>query len=135
MKIILCLDERRGILFGGRRQSKDREVIADIIRNLEGKLYIAPYSERLFEEKEVDYVCTSRLLEEAGEQDTCFLENTDFLSCLPKISQITVYWWNRHYPSDLRLETDLTELGFHSASVFEFAGFSHDKITKETFQR
>ncbi len=133
MKIIVCLDERRGLLFGGRRQSKDREVIADILKHLSGRLYLAPYSERLFADKGLAYTCTATWPIDAEKKDTLFAESLDFLSHLEQVDQITVYWWNRHYPSDVRLEADFAELGFHSAEVVEFPGYSHEKITKEIY--
>ncbi len=135
MRIVICLDERRGLLFGGRRQSKDREVIADVLKHLSGRLYLAPYSERLFSNQGVPYICSSNIWEEAEKQDTFFAEDLDFLSHLDMVDQITVYWWNRHYPSDVRLDPELSELGFFSAERTEFPGYSHETITKETYLR
>ncbi len=135
MNVIICLDDRRGVLFNCRRQSKDRRVIEDIGEHLEGTLYITPFSEKLFSESGIPYVCMENAWEYAGEGDTCFVESVDFLSCLDSIRQITVYGWNRHYPSDVRLELDFRSNGFALAHQSEFVGFSHEKITKEIYKR
>lgn len=135
MNIIICLDERCGVLFNHRRQSKDRTVIADIAEHLTGKLYVAPYSEKLFANSSVPYCVSENLLHEADDGDVCFVEDTAFVSCLPRVNQITVYWWNRHYPADVTLTLDWESAGFHSASKQDFVGFSHEKITKEIFVR
>ena len=48
MKIIVCVDNEYGMMFNNRRQSRDREVIHDIIHNIEGVLWIGEYSKELF---------------------------------------------------------------------------------------
>ena len=134
MHIIICLDERRGVLFNHRRQSKDRELIADIGRNLCGTLYIKPYSESLFINRGIPYQCIEHM-GEIEDHDVFFAEDLDFLSVLDSVKTITVYWWNRHYPSDVRLELDLTMEGFSTVTREDFVGFSHEKITKEILKR
>ena len=37
MQVILCLDDRNGMMFNHRRQSRDRAVIQDILENLRDK--------------------------------------------------------------------------------------------------
>lgn len=135
MHIIICLDERRGLLFNHRRQSKDRELIADVGRNLTGSLFIKPYSEPLFAGREIPYRCVERVEDAIGENSVFFAEDLDFLSVLDSVDTVTVYWWNRHYPSDVRLETDLLAEGFTSVCREDFVGFSHENITKEILKR
>ncbi len=135
MKIIVCLDERKGILFNNRRQSKDRRVIKDIGECLEGTLYITPFSEKLFLESGIPYVCVENAWKYAGETDTCFVESVGFLDRFSSVDQITVYWWNRHYPSDVSLDLDFESNGFARTHQSEFAGISHEKITKEIYKR
>ena len=58
MKLIVCLDERKGMMFNNRRQSRDRVLIDNMIKMVgDDKLYIAPYSESLFENKEIYLNC------------------------------------------------------------------------------
>ena len=135
LKIIICLDERKGLLFNQRRQTKDRKVIEDIAKCRSGMLYISPFSEKLFADSEIPYVCEKNYLELAGENDFCFAESLDFLAYLESVKQITVYWWNRHYPSDVRLELNFDEMGFTLIEQTEFPGYSHEKITKEIYHR
>ena len=52
MKIILCIDERRGMMFNQRRQSRDRVLIDDMLAYIgDETLCISPYSSSLFEGK------------------------------------------------------------------------------------
>ena len=49
---IVCLEERRGMQFGGRRVSRDRVVTEKICELCEGKtLWMNPASEKLFAEQ------------------------------------------------------------------------------------
>ena len=47
MTVYLCLDDRGGLLFNKRRQSRDAVLLADMAAGLEGKLYIDRFSEKL----------------------------------------------------------------------------------------
>ena len=50
MIVIVCTEDRGGMLFNNRRVSKDRTVIQKILELSEGKkLWIHPFSEKLFE--------------------------------------------------------------------------------------
>ena len=51
MIVIVCTEDRGGMLFNNRRVSKDRTVIQKILELSEGKkLWIHPFSEKLFVE-------------------------------------------------------------------------------------
>ena len=48
---IVCLDQEDGLLFNGRRQSRDRVVTEKILLMTEGKpLWMSAYSRRIFPE-------------------------------------------------------------------------------------
>ena len=83
----------------------------------------------------IPYICTENPLDAADDEATYFAENASFLSCLDKIKQITVYWWNRHYPSDVVVHIDFSKEGYTLTDRYEFAGFSHEKITVERYER
>ena len=73
---IVCLEERRGMQFGGRRVSRDRVVTEKICELCEGKtLWMNPASEKLFaEQKEsgkVTLQAAADFLEQAGEGEYC----------------------------------------------------------------
>ena len=55
MNLIVCLDDRNGMMFNGRRQSRDRADIEDILRDCAGRLCIEGYSEPLFAGRGAEY--------------------------------------------------------------------------------
>lgn len=57
MKLIICVDVDNGMTFNDRRQSRDREVIKDIVRYVgDGRIIISEYSEKLFESVKANVV-------------------------------------------------------------------------------
>ena len=114
MIVILCLDDKKGMMFNNRRQSKDKFVIQDILKLVESKLII-----------------DDNFLNNAAEEDYCFVENNNLKDFSEKIEKIIVYKWNRIYPSDLKLEITIQD--WNLIGRFEFVGNSHDKITREVY--
>lgn len=136
MQIIVCVDDRGGMLFNKRRQSRDRVLIADVLSELgDKKIHISSFSKLLFEGFEDRCVIDDELLEKASDADICFVENIDLLPYVDKINKITVYRWNRSYPGDFFFSVDPLREGFELTSAYEFEGYSHDKITREIFER
>lgn len=136
MKVIVCLDDNGGMMFNSRRQSRDRAVTADILRTVVGaRLYIDPYSEKLFLESGGEYSVSDRMLDEASKGDVCFVENKELSDYADRIEEIVIYRWNRRYPADRFFDIDLEKQGFKRVDTEEFEGYSHEKITKEIFRR
>ena len=137
MKIIVCVDDNNGMMFNKRRQSRDRVLIQDIIANLDGSnLLIAPYSEKLFEDSDIDaFFISDFILDEAAPDDFCFIENIALNKYASKINELIIYHWNRKYPADTYLDIDPTSLGMKLITTTEFVGSSHDKITKELYRK
>ena len=136
MKIIVCIDDDGGMMFNNRRQSRDRVVIEDVMKMSEGKtLYINEYSKPLFSDFEGRYTVAPDMLDMAGDGDFCFVENKRLYGYIDMIDEITVYRWNRRYPSDFKLDIDVGANGFRLKDASEFAGYSHEKISKEIFGR
>ena len=136
MRVIVCLDEALGMMFNKRRQSRDRAVIADVLRMTEGeKLYIGRYSEKLFEQSGGEYTVSDSMLEIAREGEFCFVESERLSGYVQRIEEIIVYRWNRKYPADLYFDIDIEGKGFSIVKSEEFEGYSHEKITKEIFRR
>lgn len=134
MTLILCLDDRNGISFNGRRQSRDRAVLADIANLLGGKsLLIAEYSRGLLSESRIPFIATDGFLHMSSGEDLCFVEDRDPSPFLGKADKVVIYRWNRHYPADIKLSADLSAEGFKLCSNTEFTGYSHEKITKEIY--
>ena len=136
MKIIVCLDDNQGLLFNGRRQSRDRLVIEDILELCRGqRLYISQFSAPLFEGKPDAVQIDENFLSHAGEGTFCFVENLPLRPYLERIETIFVYRWNRVYPADFYFDLCLDEPEWHCAARKDFPGYSHEKITKEVYLR
>lgn len=72
MYIIACIDDRNGLLFNNRRQSRDANVIEKIQElTKKNRLWIHPFSSPLFPEASVSV----HFLKEAKNGEFCFLEN------------------------------------------------------------
>lgn len=133
LKVILCLDDRGGMTFNKRRQSRDRVVTEDIIKSASGgRLVIAPFSEKLFPEGTALTVLDNPL-REALSDDSVFLEYGGLSGYENRVTGIIIYRWNKLYPSDTKIDILPEELGLKRVSTEEFAGYSHEKITKETY--
>lgn len=135
MIVILCLDENRGMLFNKRRQSRDREVIKRIMEIcLYTKLRIHPFSVMLFKEELSEViVAEEEFLQKAEKGEYCFVENQDLKEVEEKIEKLVIFWWNRSYPADFRFTLDLKS--WKKVAEEEFVGYSHDRITKEVYEK
>ena len=129
MTLYICLDDRNGLKFNKRRQSRDAALLEDIRSQITGKLCIDPYSEKMIQEAGIPYV----FLPETA--DAFFAEDIPSEEILAQTEKIVIYRWNRHYPADIRWEPDLAAMGFALQETTEFAGTSHEKITREVFTR
>ena len=77
MTVIVCLDNANGMMFNHRRQSRDANVVKDILKTINGtSLLIAPYSEPLFSQAECSVSISDSFLTDAEANDYCFVENT-----------------------------------------------------------
>jgi len=137
MKVIVCVDDNNGMMFNNRRQSRDRILIEDVVKNVVGgNLLMAPYSEPLFKDSNIDaFFLSEYILDEADPEDYCFIENKALLPYSDKIDELIIYRWNRTYPADMHLDIDPAALSMKHVSTTEFAGSSHEKITKELYKR
>lgn len=137
MIIIACVDERNGMMFNRRRQSRDSAVCGDILRECGGKkLYMSTYSGKLFgdvEEKNIRI--TEEFLKEAEEEDFCFIEDIQISGFENKIRTVILYQWNRRYPADQYFPLELTDGFWELQRTEELKGTSHEKITKEVYER
>ena len=135
------MDDNRGMLFNKRRQSRDAKVIEDIFTMTE-KLWIHSFSEKLFEEESGkslsgkiagQIIVDDDFLNKAKKEEFCFVENQELMSYSNSIEQIVLYCWNRKYPSDFKLDLDLSN--WEKKAITEFVGNSHEKITKIVLQQ
>lgn len=132
MNVIVCVDDNFGMMFNNRRQSRDREVIKNIIGKYENyDIYMNEYSEELFKEYSDRIYVSNNFLIEAKEEDYCFVEDNSLKSFEENIYKVIIYMWNRIYPADIYLEIDLGKYSLFETE--EIIGYSHEKITKRVF--
>ena len=135
MTVVLCVDSRGGLLFHNRRQSQDRILRQDLLREAAGcRLWMTPYSLGQFSPEETDggpEILAAGTPAPMG-MDFCFLEVLPPEPYLSQADRLLLYNWNRVYPADRFLsvppEWTLTERQ-------EFSGFSHPKLTKEWYRK
>ena len=136
MNLIVCLDDRNGMLFANRRQSRDAAVCQKILQlSADHTLRMNNYSAKLFADLD-NMICVDEdFLGKSADGDYCFVENSDVLPYREKIEKVIIFRWNRHYPSDKKFPVDLLEDGFALTETFDFSGKSHEKITMEVYSR
>jgi len=131
MNLIVCIDDRGGMLFNLRRQSSDRYVTERILNMAkESRLLVNGYTARLFSDSTV--VCSEALWEEAEAEDYCFVEDQDISSVVDRAEKIVIFRWNRAYPADLYFPMERL-CGRKLLFAEEFPGYSHDNIRMEVY--
>lgn len=135
MIVMVCIDNNNGMLFNHRRQSQDRILREDMLKMVgTGKLWMNSYSKKQFSNiASVEVLVDEEYLEKAGTGDFCFAEDKDICAYKDRIEKVILYKWNRIYPADTFFSLDLQ--GWELESLEEFAGSSHEKITKETYKK
>ena len=128
MTIFICLDDRGGIRFNGRRQSRDIRVLEDMAARVTGELWITPFSGKLFH---MAGIPCHVMGDEPMTGEAIFLEEIPSEELLAQADTLTVYRWNRHYPADVRFDADLSS--FTLQRTENFPGSSHETITKEVY--
>lgn len=150
MKVIVCVDNRNGMMFNHRRQSQDRGLRKRLLELTGGKkLWMNAYSQKQFlqdlqengtmpggqgisrrpEQIQVD----ESFLEKAGTGEYCFVEDRDVVPYEGRIEEVLLCRWNRDYPADMYFKLDLS--GWKLVETQEYAGSSHEKITEERYVR
>ena len=133
MTLIVCVEDRGGMAFFGRRVSRDRAVTEQILQLPGGSLRMAAYSRSLFPQEAA--VCADDdFSETAAPGDRCFLELCDPAPWLEKAQQIVLFRWNRTYPYDLRFPMEQLK-NWQLVSSREFCGHSHERITQEVYRK
>ncbi|MCI8667768.1 MAG: ribonuclease Z [Dorea sp.] len=137
MIAVVCVDEKNGMMFHGRRQSQDRSLRENLLRECgEKRLYMNEYSARMFKEASGSQIIASEdFLCNAGVGEFCFVEDRDVGDFLQKLESVIVYKWNRCYPADVYFSINLTNENWVLVRTEEFRGSSHDRITKEVYQK
>ncbi len=129
MTYIFCIDDKCGMSFLGKRQSRDRILNAYLTEVMkEAPLYVTPYSAPLF--REYPALCI-------GETPTgygyAFVEDGPY--DLSIAEEVVLCRWNRHYPGDRFFDEATLKKVFQKIDTTELVGSSHEKITIETWRR
>ena len=131
MYVIVPVDNRMGLGFNGRRQSRDSVLNAYLLKLSQGKtLWMAPGSASLFPDASGVRIAED-FLSQAGPEDLCFVENQSLLPHVERIRGIVLCKWNRDYPADRFLDLELS--GWQLRYTAEFPGSSHEKLTIEVY--
>ena len=135
MTVIVCVDDKMGMMFGRRRQSKDRVLIRHITEAAaaQGKnIWMNAYSAGMFAEcGEQQIEVDEDFLSHAPEDALCFVEDKPLAPYADSIDRIILYRWNRRYPGNLFFDLPLETYTLESST--EFPGYSHDTITEEIY--
>ena len=129
MILAVCVEERMGLQFQGRRLSKDACVRRKLLELSGGRLRMSAYSAKQFDDPV--YAGTD-YLSGAGVDDWCFVENGDYQEHADNIHRIILFHWNRAYPADLFFSFPGD---WRKVSEEDFPGNSHDQITMEVYER
>ncbi len=134
MILVLCVDEQLGMAFNGRRQSRDRLLIADLAADASGMpIYMDFRSAPLFEGSGANIIPAEDFGEKANDGEYCFVEFFAPAALEPSAEKLIIYRWNRRYQSDVKFDI---ELGcWKLESSVDFPGSSHEMITKEVYSR
>ena len=133
MTVVVCTDSRGGMLFLGRRVSRDREMIADLM-TLTPSVLCHPFSEKYLASTPLPFRATEDPLAEAGREDFCFIEHLPLLPHLDRIDRLIIYSWGVAYPFDYALDID-PRAAFRRTDCYEFVGHSHPTIQREIFEK
>ena len=136
MNLIICIDDQYGMQFGGRRQSRDREVCKRVMEiSLSSCLWLNRSAQTLFEGLAGSVRTDDTFLQNAGVGEYCFVEDLDFLHYIDRVKQIILFRWNRVYPADTYFPEQLLQSGWKKVAVTDFSGYSHERITQEVYLR
>lgn len=134
MELIVCVDDKGGMLFNNRRLSRDVCVCEQVVQMVgNSRLLMNTYSAKLFENKAV--IVLDDPIEKAMSEDYIFVENMDLNGILHRFTKVTLFKWNRIYPSDLLFPMDELQSQFKLTFTKDFPGNSHEMITMEVYVR
>lgn len=135
MTLILCLDDKNGIAFHGRRQSMDAVLRSRMLEQTgHCKLWMGKYSAKQFEPLPEAVIADDDFMSKAMRGDACFVELVDPSDCLYRCRKLIVYRWNRVYPADAVFPFAEYAHRMKLLSKEDFVGSSHERITEEIYE-
>lgn len=135
MIVITCIDDNGGTMFNHRRQSQDRILRSKIVELVDSApLWMNPYSATQFEDCDIpNCVVDEDFLQKVNPGEYCFVEGIPLGSISEKIEKVILFRWNRVYPSDQKFDLSMATDNWKQETVFDFAGYSHERITMEVY--
>lgn len=134
MHLIVCIDQRDGMLFNCRRLSSDKVLTQRILQMTQGStLWMSSYSAKLFSGFEGSIHVAQDCLHRAQPGEFCFAEDADILPVKEYLESVTLFHWNRNYPADLYFPRELLK-NMRLVHTEEFPGNSHETITLERYE-
>lgn len=131
MILMVCIDDRGGMMFNHRRQSRDRVLCARMLDIAKGaRLHVTPYTQKIFDPAAPLCVSDAPWLE-AGAGEYYFAEDGEIP--MADVEKVYLYRWNRAYPGERFFDADLATLGFTLTHSEDFSGYSHECITEEIY--
>lgn len=130
MILVICIDKTDGMLFGGKRQSKDKLLRERLLEHAAAsRLLVNAFTAKQFEEE--GFFLSEDPVGDAKSGEFVFLEDAE----LPRenIEKILLYHWNRRYPADRYFDRSLLH-GRKRTKKNDFAGSSHERITEEIWE-
>lgn len=124
--LILTVDDNMGISFNKRMCSRDSKVNEQIQTISTNRILYDSPNPRLGEH--IENWTESLKNNDDGVYYSCY-EDPSLL--MEYFDEVILFKWNRIYPSDVKLTSNLSE--FILADVEEFVGVSHENITKERY--
>ena len=120
MKLIFCIDDKKGMMFFGKRQSQDSVLREWIISHTTGSnLWMSNYSAKQFKDL-TGYIADDDYQIKAAVGDYCFVEDKGY--ALEGVSEIILCHWNRKYQADKVFDIDLKANGFKKVDSEDIKG-------------
>ena len=135
MRLILCIDDKNGMAFNHRRQTRDKKQRQHMYRKIDGPLYVNAYTRKLLlEDKDHPELLSLEDLDLKDKSASVFIENEDIEKYVEYADQIMIYRWNRIYLSDLYFDEKNLE-GYRLFEKDTFSGTSHPGIEFNIYER
>lgn len=136
MKIIAVVDDSYGMMFNHRRISMDRRVREEIQKLIKcHELWMNTYSAEQFDLQTINIQVHDNFMEYVKQDDFAFIENIQVRPYFEQINSVILFYWNRSYPSDFKLDLIPSENQMKCTNRQDFVGNSHEKITMEVWEK
>ena len=135
MKLILCIDDKNGMAFNHRRQTRDKKQRQHMYQRIDGPLYVSDYTRKLLvEDEDHPELLSLEDLDPKDEGASVFIETENIEKYVRYAKQIMIYRWNRIYLSDLYFDEKNLE-GYRLIGKDTFSGTSHPGIEFNIYER